>query len=323
MGKFEEALKSNTDLAKRFARSEEKRNTLVSSIAADVTISQYKNLCIYAVGSIGRKEVGDKSDLDLFTLSPDSFNRLAQINLFSSLIQLNKSMGFPDFSGDGKFLKVFNYNEHAPSIGSPLDDHENWFTARMLLLLESTPIFNEILYTEAVKKIANIYFRDSTGKKTNFRPIFFLNDLLRFWRTLCLNYEIIRSDTSWPWRKKNINLKYSRRLTIFSTVLYLLADSSFDEAALVTITSLTPLERLARALDIINDPGILSEYENILSMYENFLKLKEDSEIEEKLKYDKKLAETIEADGVGFRKFIYKLLNHSSINQELKEFLVV
>ena len=40
---------------------------------------------------------------------------------------------------------------------------------------------------------------------------------------MCLNYELIRDDPKKPWRKKNINLKFSRMLTVFGTVLPIIA----------------------------------------------------------------------------------------------------
>lgn len=321
---FMNELKGHKGLSERHTRADEKAKTLESLLNVDSVISKHKDLFIYAVGSIGRGEVGSKSDLDIFSVSsPAGFSRLDEICVFSSLIRINESMGFPNFSGDGKFLKVFNYNEQAPIMGSPQDDHENWFTARMLLLLESKPIFNHQLYSNVVENVASTYFRDSSGKNDEFKPVFVLNDILRFWRTLCLNYETIRSDKTWPWRKKNINLKYSRRLTVFSTVLYILSSKSFGKDDLISMAKLTPLERIATALDNISDISLREDYKKMLDCYEGFLKLKEDEQIENRLIHDKELANKIEQDGVFFRKFIYKLLGHNSFDQELKEFLIV
>ena len=69
------------------------------------------------------------------------------------------------------------------ALGGPQDDSENLFTARMLLLLEARCVCNQPLYDDIVDKILKHYFRDSRGKST-FRPLFLLNDLLRYWRTL-------------------------------------------------------------------------------------------------------------------------------------------
>ena len=69
------------------------------------------------------------------------------------------------------------------------------------MLLESKPLFNETLYDSQMDEIVGLYFRDDVDR-SSFKPLFLLNDLLRFWRTLCLNYEIIRNDKTKPFRKK-------------------------------------------------------------------------------------------------------------------------
>ena len=123
------------------------------------------------------------------------------------------------------------------------------------------------------------YFRDGFGRG-DFRPLFLMNDLLRYWRTLCLNYEVYRSEQERPWLKKNLNLKFSRKLTIFSTVLSLLAGKAQDANSFIDLCSQTPIERLATALDAIDDPTLLPGFKKALSDYESFLRAKESSQIE-------------------------------------------
>lgn len=323
MGSCLDKLNNHTALIKRAAESERLVKSLKSSIIADSYLSRNDKLCIYAAGSLGRYEFGSKSDLDVFAISSCSISRLDKIRFYASIISINNNLGLPEFSNDGEFLKVFHYNEHEKAIGSPKDDHDNWFTARMLLLLESKPIYNEALYSSIAQKIIELYFRDKEKNSTNFKPIFFLNDLLRFWRTLCLNYERIRSDTGRPYRKKNINLKYSRRLSVFATVLYLVANPKIDENGLLKLIELHPLKRLALALDSIGDQELIPVYNDILEYYEKFLALKEIDDIDTQLKHNNELARDIEENSIRFRGFIFKLLNHKSIDPSLREYLVV
>ncbi len=98
-------------------------------------------------------------------------------------------MGFPTFSGDGKYLEVLSVSEMEAVLGSPRDDSLNAFTARMLLLLESQPLDYEELYETLLKRIIGFYYRDFPDHEAEFVPVFLLNDILRFWRTLTLNYE--------------------------------------------------------------------------------------------------------------------------------------
>ena len=74
-------------------------------------------------------------------------------------------------------------------LGSPEDDGLNAFTARMLLLLESRPVYNAERYRRILKAVIGFYYRDFSDHSEHFRPTFLINDILRFWRTLTLNYE--------------------------------------------------------------------------------------------------------------------------------------
>jgi UTP:GlnB (protein PII) uridylyltransferase len=68
-------------------------------------------LCVYATGSYGRLEGWSGSDIDLFFLydNQDETERLPRttfVQLASHLIRTTDDMGFPPFSGDGRYLDV-------------------------------------------------------------------------------------------------------------------------------------------------------------------------------------------------------------------------
>ena len=92
----------------------------------------------------------------------------------------------------------------------------------MLLLLESKPLFNEQLYHQVILDIINVYFNDYAKHEKNFKPIFLANDIIRFWKTMCLNYEEKRkrhendSTSRYKYRVKNLKLKFSRLTTCYS-----------------------------------------------------------------------------------------------------------
>ena len=279
----------------------------------------YKEIQVFCAGSLGRGDVGDKSDLDLFVVSDISNSdrkRLEDLEVLAKLISINRKLNFPPFSNDGQFLKIHSISEMTRKLGDPSDDSENLFTTRMLMLLESKPIYNEDLYLKHLEKIVSHYIRDKQGH-TEFKPIFIINDLLRYWRTLCLNYEIIRNDSEREWRKKNINLKFSRALTVFSAVLVMLNIKEIDDEKLLNIFKLTPMERLAYGLDLINDIKMLDDYKIILDDYESFLKWKEQDDLHDDYKrHAKEVASR-------FSDFLYRSLMHESIDKDLKKILVI
>lgn len=279
---------------------------------------EQKGVSIYTVGSIGRDEIGDKSDLDLFFIAEDKISKLEEHKLFAKSIQFNQQLGFEDFSNDGEFLRVHALNTDMRNIGNPKDDNNNFFTARMLLLLESKPLFNETLYNNSLKKLIKIYFRDF-NENQQFVPLFFLNDLLRFWRTLCLNYESSRIEQDKPARKKNLNLKYSRMITIFGTVLYILTEEELTANKVVEMCAYSPLERFARALDKLDKPSFKDEFETILDIYESFLAAKESGEIES----NNCLKTELDTEAEKLSDFVYNVLMSDGINREYKKYLVI
>ena len=287
------------------------------------------SLCVFAAGSLGRLEAGEQSDFDVFMIghSPEKqklkispISRLEEYEAFASLIQINQLLEFPKFSGDGRFLKVYELDEMKYATGSPRDDSENLFTARMLLLLESQPITNQALYEQAINEITAYYFRDGIGKD-NFRPLFLLNDILRYWRTLCLNYEGHRNDPNRPWFRKNLNLKFSRKLTVFSTVLAILAGMANDSNSFKKLCNLTPLERLALALDNIDDPNLLNDFQTLLNNYELFLRGKEKSLVSDEAPKQKKRRYAEAA--TEFDLFFHKAIESPFVDGVLRRYILI
>ena len=100
-----------------------------------------------------------------------------------------------------------------------------------------------------------------------------MNDTVRFWKTLCLNYEHKRNQPLEDEEKrvsqkiKNFKLKYSRSMTCFATVCAILRDAIScagevwnAEYRIMDIVRLPPRERLS---EISNDTvkNLLTEYE--------------------------------------------------------------
>lgn len=282
------------------------------------------NTTVYLAGSLGRGEVGKQSDLDLFLLTTrhgKERSRLDDLEMLACVIETNRILKYGPLSNDGQYLKIYRLDEMLRALGAPQDDSENLFTARMLLLLESRCVFNRKIYDEAVHMIIAHYFRDSRGK-TTFRPLFLLNDILRYWRTLCLNYELARDDQNRPWRKKNINLKFSRMLTVFGTVLPLIARPMSDTSDLRELMRLSPHQRFSRGLDIIGDSTFHDGYGQFLDDYESFLQWKEEIGSVHELS-DANLNHESRCAASRYAKFIYSVLMHETIDPEYRRFLVL
>lgn len=321
MPRFADVLAAHSALAKRYKESCEKLDEVRSLLAGSQPF-QIADVGAFGAGSLSRGEAGTKSDLDVFlTTTPGSgpSSRLLEYKLIAEIIRINEMASFPDFSNDGEYLRIYDFDALIGEIGSPSDDGENYFTARMLLLLESSPLTDESIFNAKLTCLLTKYFRDGTGK-ADFKPLYLLNDILRYWRTLCLNYEQTRNDEERPWRKKNVNLKFSRMVTVFGTVLPLI---TLDAAHLLPgsrLWRLRPLERLALGLDKLDDNGLFNRWSSVLDAYEEFLSWKEAADIEEKLGA---LKLRIQSRADELSGFLYDALHHEDIRRDLKRFLVI
>jgi len=240
--------------------------------------------CVYAIGSFGRGEASQHSDLDLFIVGrkkgkKPSLPRLDQISVKASLIEATRKFGIPDFSGDGEYLTHYTVDELVETLGKPEDDVNNTFTARLLLLLESRPLLEESLHSHIISEVIDAYWRDYDDHKNDFNPTFLANDILRLWRTFCVNYEARTSkepEIKKAKRKlKNYKLKHSRLLTCYSALLYLLAVSAKNKtvsrADAAEMVKLTPTARLEWLLHQRRLTDAHSGIRKLIQLYEKFL----------------------------------------------------
>jgi hypothetical protein len=216
------------------------------------------NLSIFVTGSFGREEAGENSDLDAFFFAKGSnaikSDRIKPVNAaltFAHVIRSTQEVGLPNFTKEGEYLEFHYIDDVVNNLGSREEDFHNSFTARMLMILEAKPLYNDDLFCEFRSRIINSYFRDFGGHETNFVPTFLINDILRFWRTLCLNYEHARwaglgQEQNAKHTLKNLKLKFSRLNTCFSFILTVLAEDNVTPEIITDICTMTPKQRLDR-----------------------------------------------------------------------------
>lgn len=255
------------------------------------------NACVYSTGSFGRHEAGENSDLDVFIVSrpisicngssieqASALRLLDEICLKAALIKATKELSIKEFDGDGRYLVHYTTHDLIANLGSPDDDAANTFTARLLLLLESAPLAGEEVYGAIIDDVIGAYWKDYNDHKHNFVPAFLANDILRLWRTFCVNYEArTNSDTTEKnikRRQKNYTLKHSRLLTCFSGLLFLLATFKINKTVrpddVKRMVSLSPTGRLEWMLREGKLSDASNEISDILERYERFLVAKSD-----------------------------------------------
>ena len=264
--------------------SRQRLDQLRNSIQQIDVLSDFPSLTVYGVGSYARLEASEHSDLDLFFLTVDGLStidepRTKSLRLFGEIIRLARQLNFPKFSNDCEYLQFLSTDAILKNLGNPSDDHQNYFTARMLLLLESHCLHNEQAFETIVRRIVRSYFVDYPDHPETFWPLFLLNDIGRFWKTLLLNYEHKRRPDSGNaveearktrQKVRNFKLKYSRLTTCFASIVALGSRSApVTEDDVFRLTKLTPRERLASVKDQL--PSVASEVDAVLEKYSWFL----------------------------------------------------
>ena len=84
----------------------------------------------------------------------------------------------------------YSVDDFTKTLGTDKDDVTNTFTAILWPLLESYPLVEREVYEEVIKEVVDAYSGQIMATiKANFMPAFLANDILRLWRTLCVNYE--------------------------------------------------------------------------------------------------------------------------------------
>lgn len=237
---------------------------------------------IFCAGSYGRLEAEQHSDIDLFFVSraPKTDHTLSkekQLRLFGKLIETADNHSFPPFSNDCQYLELHYADDLLLRLGSRDDDYTNSFTIRMLMLLEGNWVYNQDVFRTAQEQIVETYYRDYPDHQATFEPVFMMNDILRFWSTLKINYENKRNqppneskEFKVKQKVKNFKLKFSRMTTCQATVASLGSfKAPLKKEEVLDLISKPPTQRLTDIAERL--PSTSEKVAAVLEEYAWFL----------------------------------------------------
>ncbi|HWH96012.1 MAG TPA: hypothetical protein VNT03_19270 [Baekduia sp.] len=90
------------------------------------------------------------------------------------------------------------------------EDHNRNLTRRMLLMLESVPVLGDDVHRRCWLQALDRYLAES---RTDRRPPrFFLNDVMRYWRTIAVDFAGKHREDDSKWGLRNAKLRTSRKM---------------------------------------------------------------------------------------------------------------
>ena len=176
------------------------------------------------MGSWGRAEVTAESDDDFMVLVQGAERSGIEPSGEAVRGVLDRAPGGQGIFGD----PVFSDNL-AQNIGLDRDDNSN-LTRRMLFLLESIPVTDDEVYGVVRDEVLSRYLDESI--KDYQPPRFLLNDVVRYWRTMCVDFAGKEHEGPDKWGLRNAKLRTSRKILFAGGLLPVLECYRANEVAM-------------------------------------------------------------------------------------------
>lgn len=241
------------------------------------------SICVF--GSWAREELTPESDDDWAVLATESFNAY-DATVVSAVEIAQRRLGAEDRApGSQKVFGVpFDLETLVKHVGLDADTNTN-LTRRMLLLLESHEVMGGI-HDEARHSVLHRYM--NYGIKPFRPPRFLLNDLTRYWRTICVDFEGKHADKEGAdpkWVSRNAKLRISRKLLFVGGLIPILLCHLHEPEAMEPFLDCwlqaVPLDRLAAAFLWADAQP---EGTRALQAYDRWLAIQLDKESRDELK---------------------------------------
>lgn len=254
--------------------------------AAIAGLKPPSNTSVVAFGSLAREEWTQGSDVD-WTLMIDGPSDMTHFDVAKAIAEKLEELGFKKPGPTAIFGTMASSHPLVHHIGGEEDTNQNT-TRRILLLLESVWLSDSVTQERVIRSILERYIvgdPPSTSARRYHVPLFLLNDVIRYWRTMAVDYATKkwqRSNDGWALR--NIKLRMSRKLLYAKGLLAcLLCDEQFgglhveesvvEQDLLSRCFALTRVSAIDTIADVVLRVGAFDAGRRILGSYDKFLSM--------------------------------------------------
>jgi predicted nucleotidyltransferase len=179
----------------------------------DAEFGSRDDIIIGLNGSYARGEVTSGSDVDIFVLGVSAGEEYQADR--ERVIEVVQSLGLKPPAQNGVFEKALCLSDLIKNIGGKNDNNES-ITRRMLLLLEGEWLTNQREFSNARQNMIRAYVKEEIATEKVCR--YLLSDIIRYWRTMCVDYEYKQASGKPPGLRR-IKLRFSRCLMYYAGVL--------------------------------------------------------------------------------------------------------
>lgn len=264
-------------------------------------------------GSYARREASENSDLDYFVISKDRAVTASNAPWFPGAQKLIKEIVPKSAAAGGAFGAIVQHDEMLHDIGGDSDTNGK-ITRRMLLLLEGEWLANHSGVEGIRREMLERYIGETITDHQ--LALFLLNDIIRYYRTIAVDYEFKTNEAEnpKPWAVRNIKLIFSRKL-LYASGLFSVAMTSDRVRSdkidrLNDLFSMHVIERMNRICGEANFAPVLERYNYFLEKMED-LEVRQHLERLGKMDRQDTLFRELKNEGHHFTRELCKLFDNT------------
>lgn len=264
----------------------ENQDKIIQSLPGQRMFSSDVDLVVF--GSIARQECTSGSDVD-WTLLVDGQADSEHLRIAQFIEGALDGAKLATPGTTGMFGQITFSHDLIHYVGGEDDTNHN-LSRRILLLLESSRISinntqRGTAYDRIISGIIQQYIDNDSGfiagRKNDGVPRYLLNDIVRFWRTMCVDFAYKqREQRGRKWALRNIKLRMARRLIFIKGMLLCFKsyqsklDTDHIKEELIKNVALIPLEFI---LSVLLELGIREDVViELLDSYNRYLEMLND-----------------------------------------------